>query len=284
VWYENNQKLEELINEHLFDVRWREVFILVAGVASKADDLLERMQKVAEKRLVEASQAFRLLQWTKSWVTFPDDTEKAAAQRALALALPLSLERAHAHALIRTHTFGRANDLVRHLDLDLILALDLDLDLIHFLVRPYNIQLQLEFDRAIELLHSLKDLSAVLDSIRDFLPFSGAWQETVQRAQATLAQFSGQPPSKAIDEAWAQALDGIADALLLPPYVRATRDKPIEWRELADYLYACNLIVACKNAATRVNRSTWESICKRMMNPAEQSPLNAARRGHRRKK
>ena len=279
VWYEDNQALENLVNEHLFDLRWREVFILVGGVASRADGFLERIQKVAEKQLAGASQSIhQLLRWANSRVTTPDDSVKASAQRAAALSLYISLGyvRSRELAPLEIRVMLLARWIVRDHSHDISFDIGYFTDLAHQ-ISSYSYDYSCDLDRA------LNEIPAVLDRIRAFLPFSETWMDKIQQAQAMLAKSSEKPSFEMLGETWERTLDSIADALQLPAEVRATEFKPRDWPAFYHYLYACHLIIECKNAATRVSRSAWESLCQRMLNPPKKPSPSTARRGSRRK-
>ena len=107
--------------------------------------------------------------------------------------------------------------------------------------------------RAIEDLKIFKDviLSRLIDSL-----------ETLK----TEIPGDGQP-----DEVWHAFVNRIEQA-----YLDALQLKR-EWLELSEeesnalnnYLYACNLMVRCKESAVRVSRDTWEGIESRMLMPSE---------------
>lgn len=46
-----NNSIEKLVKEHLFDDKWREVFLLVAGMLDNADELLLLVSRKAEEAL-----------------------------------------------------------------------------------------------------------------------------------------------------------------------------------------------------------------------------------------
>src|SRR5206468_1341029 len=62
-----NGKIAWLVENHLFDPRWREVFLLLAGLG-RADELLLRMSNEISKLNSTGQKAFRLLEWAKKHV------------------------------------------------------------------------------------------------------------------------------------------------------------------------------------------------------------------------
>src|SRR5438093_1067318 len=55
-------RLRELVGEHLFDEKWREVFLLSAGMTG-TDDLLPCMFNECQKLLQQNETALRCLRW-----------------------------------------------------------------------------------------------------------------------------------------------------------------------------------------------------------------------------
>jgi hypothetical protein len=285
VWYENNPRLEQLVHEHLFDVRWREVFILVAGGVSKADDLLERIQREAERPLTGSPRTLQLLRWAQGMVAAPPDAEKASALRAIALSFSLlfarALDDARARGLARvlSRAIDHALDLALSLGLARALGLGGHLNQARGLARARALGLNPARDR--DRTSYLYELIVILERASAFLPFSEALRETLRQAQAAISSVDGKSSHQEMNEVWEQALDGIAATLQLPPGTDELREE--EAIALRNYLYACGLIVSCKDAATRVSRLAWESLCQRMLSPPEKPPSNRTRRGHRRK-
>ncbi|MEM6591887.1 MAG: NACHT domain-containing protein [Cyanobacteria bacterium P01_C01_bin.73] len=119
----DNQKIEQLVRDHLIDQRWREVFLLVAGLVPGkrgAEDLLLQMEK-ATRQLLMSERLQALVNWADQETQQSPGQYSLVAKRTAALALALA--RALDLAL------DRALALARALDLDLALALDRALDL-----------------------------------------------------------------------------------------------------------------------------------------------------------
>jgi predicted NACHT family NTPase len=131
----DNQKVEQLVRDHLTDERWREVFLLVAGLVPGkrgTDELLRRMETTASA-LIRGKRLGNLLTWADRATQNSPGWSSPAAKRtaALALVLVLSLDR----ALVRAFAFDRACDPYRALDL----ANNFSLTLTWILTLPANI-------------------------------------------------------------------------------------------------------------------------------------------------
>ena len=80
-----------MVNQHLYDERWREVFLLIAGLMREADDLLTAMEAEAAK-CIKTDELKALLQWVE-WITDTTDSQYSGyAKRSLALCQYLLLK------------------------------------------------------------------------------------------------------------------------------------------------------------------------------------------------
>jgi NACHT domain len=292
VWYKGDQRLEELVSKYLFDVRWREVFILLAGTVDKADNLLKRMQEAAEAHLADQLRALQLVRWASSKAALVTDAEETVARRAFALALARDLASIFdlTSALDRDGSFNRAlaisRALERPLDRSLDRALSLSRALAHSrvldraFVRPLvrildgarSRPLDSAIDQAIYGAY-VENLLALLSGLDSSQLLSGPWHEAGQQVQAIRDQPSKDASLTEILKAWKQVLNIFANALHLPPELCASGE---EGDTLESYLYACQLIIDCRNAATGVSRSIWAGICQRMLNPLARPSANGA--------
>jgi predicted NACHT family NTPase len=119
----DNQKIDQLVRDHVTEQHWREVFLLVAGLAPGkrgADDLLVAMERQAQTYLTSDNLKATIVWATLATKNSPGKTE-ALAKRVAAIFL--------ARALDLAHTLDRYRYLDRDLDLALDLARALDLDL-----------------------------------------------------------------------------------------------------------------------------------------------------------
>jgi predicted NACHT family NTPase len=89
----DNNLIEQLVTGHLSDRRWREVFLLVAGlVRSKngADDLLLLMEKEAQK-YINTPKLQGLLQWADAATKDSEGDFKPVGKRAAAIAIAYAI-------------------------------------------------------------------------------------------------------------------------------------------------------------------------------------------------
>lgn len=259
----DNQQIEWLVTNHLTDDRWREVFVLVAGLMpgrKGADDLLLMMADEAQSR-INISKLKALLHWVKATTEGSEGKYSPITKRATAIYLACALDR------IRTHTQAPALDC----DLDLACALAYDLD------RDLALALALSFARALTRAYALAlgyDLALALALTRA-LAFTRALNRanifrTINLTVLTerLKLFQSQVPDDnqpyEVRRAFADQIRQLwLDTLQLDPEL-------LQWSEdelsiLASYLYANELMVRCKEAAVRVTPQVWEGIEGRML-------------------
>jgi predicted NACHT family NTPase len=85
-YIDDHRQIETLVTEHLTDERWREVFLLVAGLMrGGADDLLLLMEKEAQK-YINSPKLQALLQWAEQVTAGSESNLKPVAKRAIAIA------------------------------------------------------------------------------------------------------------------------------------------------------------------------------------------------------
>ncbi len=167
----SNGTLKRLVEEHLYDDKWKEVFLLVAGMLSDADELLLLMLK-KNRELLHKPVLNNIVDIATKMLLPGENMYSVQVRISMAISLILAHARAHAlnlnldHALNLVRALVRALDLVRDRDLDRALYRDLDralyLDL--YLARA-NAR---DLDRALALARAnARDLDRALDLDRD---------------------------------------------------------------------------------------------------------------------
>ena len=155
------QSIQGLVEGHLHDEQWREVFLLTSGLMREADDLLEAMEAEAAK-LINTSRLKSLFQWAERITDTSNDRYNGIAKRSFALYQYFSL-----HLLNKIYKV--VENIVNHdLDRDLYLDLYLDryLDLHFDLDRDLYLDLYRNLDRYLDSYFDL-DLHFDLDLYRN---------------------------------------------------------------------------------------------------------------------
>src|SRR4028118_1098115 len=89
-YIDDHRQIEALVTEHLTDERWREVFLLVAGLMrGGADDLLLLMEKEAQK-YITTPKLQALLRWAEQVTAGSESNWKPVAKRAIANAIAIA--------------------------------------------------------------------------------------------------------------------------------------------------------------------------------------------------
>jgi predicted NACHT family NTPase len=270
----DNQQIEQIVSAHLTDERWREVFLLIAGLVPGrrgADDLLLLMEKQAQT-YINTHKLHALLQWAEEATEDAKGNYNPAAKQAVAIYLALDLnndldnDRVRARhpddeetilvALTRALACALALTLVRdhNFDNDLALALNprLVLNLDFKRAIEYAVERALVRAQAVEVArikifkaNSFKDLIAKLEALKFHVSDNNKPNEGQRRAFA-----------EKVSSLWFEALH------LNPEIAKLTED---EVHTLSNYLYVNELMVRCKEAAVRVSPEVWAEIEERMV-------------------
>ena len=252
---EDEERVRQLISRHLTDRRWREVFLLVAGLKNDASKFLLAMEK-ATQNLINTKKLHNLLVWAKyrannsSHYFNPIGTRACTLANAHAYAYALAyahvnadantnayaLALAHAHANV--YAFANAYTLaIAYANANPNAKKTIE----HFIQyaewsKKFQIYQNMDYEELINLLNNLQkeisDRNAEKEEYRAF--------------------------SKQIINIWLKAFK------LKPEAVDLSRE---EIKALSNYFYANLLIVECKQAAVRISRRTWSEIESRMLMP-----------------
>jgi TIR domain/NACHT domain len=250
-----------LVTQHLTDQRWREVFILVAGLKSpNADRLLELMEEEAQK-FIDTPRLRELFVWADEATEGSAGKFKPAAKRvgaiavacafdptftcALNFALVLDFALIHiqtvnlnltinrAHAITDSCTIGRGYSSDQSLVPDFTHVNNLAFALIR---ECHNQQFLNPID-FMTLIDSLKALQTEIPDDNQPLKVRRAFVDR-------------------ISQLWYNALNINPDLLDL---------SESESTALQNYFYANELIVRCKESAMRVTEGVWAGIEERML-------------------
>ena len=230
----DNQEWPQLVQQHLTDNRWREIFLLLPGLMSGksgADELLMMMEAQANQYL-QSPQLQQLVRWAELSTRDSLRQSKPAANRAAAIFLLPSPSPSPA-----------TSPAPRALSLDLARALSLDraLDL-----RPRPRPRAL--DRALDLARAL-DHAGLFKEV-DFSRLIQTLEALREQQKESLSQAE----KEKIYELWFSALGLSSEAATLSEE---------NSQALANYCYVCELMIRCKENAMRVS-NVWEGIESRI--------------------
>jgi hypothetical protein len=233
-YIDDHRLVEKLVTEHLTDQRWKEVFLLVAGVMrGGTDDLLLLMENEVQK-YINTPKLQALLNWAEEVTVGSQSDYKPVGKRAVAIALPLSNANANAlanfNALLLAFALANANALALPNPVPVPLAID-------YICEIEKLQI---FNQKLNSTMLLTQLEALKAKILDDKQPKEIHQAFAEKFRETL-------------------LNGFN---LTPEMVDLSKE---EIKALENYLYANYLIIQCKEAAVRVSPTTWEAIEARML-------------------
>jgi len=235
----DGRQIEKLVTEHLTDNRWKEVFILVAGLMrGGADELLLMMEKEAQTYL-NTHKLKALVMWADQATAGSVGDSKPAAKRTAAILL------ARALALVFDLDLARALEFIRALDRAL------DFDLVFDLTRDFTRDLDLDLDRSIAF-----EEAKIFNSVN--------FAVLIARLKAMKAQAPDNNQPVEVRRAFRdKVLQTWYNALKLDAELVDLSDAEI--KALENYFYANWLMVQCRQAAVRVSPTTWAGIEDRMV-------------------
>jgi hypothetical protein len=284
----DNQQVEQIVAAHITDERWREVFLLIAGLVSGrkgADELLLTMEKYS-KNCVSSSKLKSLMYWAEEAVIKPKSSCKFALFKLGALLLVTSLYRAFSFSQLSTFQLHFDEQQSLDLDAQIDTAAQTFQDLGSNLKLNLKIMDLLDPDFAEKLRKSLalrplydRRYPHVLDerfsstfgltpshaiSLGKMGIFSSVNFSTLvehleifssleKDEQSYSSQYSH---SAEILQFWLGSFDLDSEIMELPK---------LEIRNLNDYLYSIEMIVRCKESAVRVSPEVWAGIEERML-------------------
>jgi len=267
----DNNLIEQLVTDHFSDRRWREVFLLVAGLVRSnkgADDLLLLMEKEAQK-YINTPKLQGLLQWADAATKGSEGDYKPVGKRAAAIAYACSAS-AYANANANANAYY---------DYDIAIAIANAIANANAIAKVNGI--------AIAITHFIAYLNAsanaypitIAEEFKKIKIFKDVnWTELIAQLTALKDRFPDANQSHETDLAFLDCLlDTWCNALHLNKEIVKLSYEEV--KALVDYLSANDLIIKCKEAAVRISAKTWEKIESRMLVVPENSTIWDSRYG-----
>jgi len=228
-------KTAQLVEEYLFDQKWREVFLLSAGMPG-ADELLFSMLKECDLFIAEMPRVLRCVQWVGKIVPVTGRVLEDAVLRIFILSLPLRFKRLEFH-----------QERVESLADDLITALNPDFFRTGKVPTKWGIK---SAQKWLQYIGPSLSLPCTVETIIENLRRLSPSRPLDQMAPGSRHAFKREV-SKVVYQGF-----GLDEDLQNLSRVRAI--------ELQTLFYGYKLIVDCKNAALRLSSAKWEEACKRI--------------------
>ncbi|WP_147451953.1 NACHT domain-containing NTPase [Corallococcus sp. CA041A] len=273
-WHVQNKKILEAIKLHITDARWREVFILIAGLEGKADFFLAKMTEAASGLANQNTHLKLTLTWALTHAQPASDSMRTAAHRAFAITLlrDYTTLSSLVNAILEPNTIDRAQALTKTVDRhrsynhlwtrELATSLDPDSQsTVDF--APVLIQAP-EGDTRIApningqaLLACGERLMATFSRLAQSNLLIGDWTRAASDLMVVLKPVREASTPNELAEHWSAVRSTYSSALGLPAQLKTWNGQAPVFEQ---YLQVCRLILDCKSAATRVTRSAWDSI------------------------
>jgi predicted NACHT family NTPase len=259
------QQLDMLVLEHLTDERWREVFLLVAGLLRTADGLLRQMENIT-RRMLSSKKLTTLLWWANELSLESEDKTQTIMRRncALSLALLVMFERDRSYSqlsFIESLFFliidiGDSPEFPRH-QLNSVIY-NYVRDGIH-----HPDELRYFSEQTFHLVRNIEQAEMFRDM--DFNTLLSGIETLLASTQGTEATFElCQMHRDFLHQTWLTTLHLNDEWLEL---------SPAEVDEFNNYLYANELMIRCKEAALRVSPQVWDSIASRMLTVSDNDTM-----------
>lgn len=250
-------KIKQVIQEHLTDGRWREVFLLLAGL-KQADDFLRLIEQQIQTYISTATLQC-LLRWADKYTIDSPSHYKPAAKRAIAIFLALSLAQMLSLDVARLYSLDIDIDRAR----ELALSLDESLSM--------NRAVDITISRALNI-EQVIDLSIAIAQRFEKMQIFRAANFNVLVARLRVLKIKVRARSAGISVA-------LRKTILEYIYMNwlKTLNLKQEWlrnlsREERSSLNKCLssnlLLVECRKSAVRVSRTTWDQIENRILKVA----------------
>jgi hypothetical protein len=239
-YYYSPKRLPSLIEEHIFDNRWREVFLLLAGMGN-ADDLVllikEHLNMVARKEGI----VNKTINWLDSLIPASEDFETDALKRIFVASLILRFKRYDAEG------YARAIRLESHATT---------------LIKSLNYS----FERSFYIKDSINKKDAIT-----LLRVIGSWQNPIQDYSTYENEINEIQQELPLNKMLHGSRQKFRKKILRPFYAALKVPFGIEslirtdYIPLLNYLEAFNLLIECKNASLRISKGVWRSVCMSML-------------------
>jgi NACHT domain len=272
----DNNLIEKLVNNHLTEKRWREVFQLIGGLMrGGAEPLLLQIDRQTQK-FIDNPKLQSLINWSNQETKNSDGNFNSVAKRAFLLFFAIVLARIRARDVnFNSIPVDKLNHTAQ-LSHDLFLELTLDHKPDTFRTLKNEATLGMAFglplDRALSIvIDHARDLNCALAyDIKNIKIFS---RVNFLKLISNIESFETNHLENKLPY---EIRSDIAEKVLLIWYDSIFLDpswidlSETEINNLTNYLYANELMVRCKKSALRVSPQVWTEIESRMLTVREQ--------------
>lgn len=277
----DNNLIEQLVNCHLYDPRWREVFLLVAGLVrakNGADELLLLMEKEAQKYIINQPKLRGLLQWADAATKGSEGDFKAVGKRAGAIGIANAYAYANPNAInyrfVIYNTNANANAIAKAKAKAIIANAKAIANAIGYIYAIPSAKAIANANGTLNAItNDIANAIALAQEFKEIKIFKDVnWTELIAQLTELQKQLPDADQTEQICLAFADRLvDTWCHALHLDPEIVKLSEEEAE--ALRGYLSANHLIIQCKETAVRISPKTWEEIESRMLVVPENSTI-----------
>jgi hypothetical protein len=261
---DNSLDVDKLVTEHLGDKRWREVFLLLAGLRN-ADDLLLAIERKSQTYMA-TPKLQQLLVWVDNVSDINSGNLQPVEKRALAIANAVAI----ALTINNIDEWQSDGDFISN---DYSNRMEIADSNVYAYVIAYDISVQEAFEAALADTYSLDNK----DITNGFIRYSQwAMRYSIYRELDLLVMVDSLNKLRKNPVSSKQIISVFIDAFHLTPKIVDLSINEIQ--AIVNYLYATRLLIECDRAAVRRTSEVWRQIEEWMLRPVAPSPSpNAGR-------
>jgi len=250
-YIDDHYLVEQLVTEHLTDERWKEVFLLVAGLMDGgADNLLLLMEKEA-KKYINTPKLRTLLNWAEQVTTDSAGDLKPAGKRAVAITFAIANVFANANAIAIANASAIAYAYASAIA-DTYASANADT----YTIAIANANaIAIAIAKAIDYISTLEKLT-IFNNVN--------FTMLIDKLNNLKTKIPDQKLPKEERQKFIQSLQQTLFSAfnLSPDMINLSLE---ELNAMKNFLYANDLLIQCKKVSVRVSPATWESIEARLL-------------------
>lgn len=284
-------QISQMVEKYLTDKRWREVFLLTSGlmVDKGSDELLLEMHKAA-KQYARHPKVKALLQWADQVTAGSSGNFKPAAKRAVAIMIALeraraiafdrdrsrilAIDRAKTSAFPKASAFAIDNAISITIERAIIIerAIDIARSIERIIERAIGSDRYNPIDIAIDRVRGIGaiDIDIAIDSNGELEKsdiFTGVELSKLTNQLQNLRSDKKGSDITQIKNASEQVLSDFLEAFHLTQELITYNNE--ESQTLNKYLHSIDLLLKCKQEASRLSPATWNVIEAELLLPPD---------------
>ena len=271
----------EVIEQHLTDERWREVFLLMAGLSgNRAIDLLQGLYNQSQSYRQDCPKLDRLLRWASDSTAGAQGSYSPLAKRAAALEIakaisstlynsPFALSVAITNSSTITSAIANSSAIAKSIAIARSLRIESTIGINSHVPQTFlesTIGVNSNMSQTLLIKGSITRASVVADRFA-YIFGRAKYANLPGHLRRLLGEAPDDPDDEDAPDAWRAWADEL-EASWLDALGLDRADLPFnseEAKALHDYLYATELLIRCKEAAVRIPKQAWAELEARLL-------------------